>query len=392
MAGRPPLDIGEHGVVTRTELAPNVWRARARFRGPDGVVRSVQRDTPGGVDDTDGAVAERALTAAFGEFGPRDGHGGGDVTLQTELATLAERYSAHPDRDDQAIRTRDAYTRVVRLLLPRLGRMRIAEATPRRLSRILDELALEHGSTTARQAKTVLGAMFSEAVREGVVSRNPVRDIDPIRVDASEGADPARVLTGEELARLLDGVRNSDAPLPPRVKGKAITATRTVSQWTHVIDLVDPIVLLAGTGLRRSELLGLLWSDYDREARTVTVAGHVIRGSGCGLVREGGTETRQPSRTITLPDFAVEMLERRRGEVRPVNEGIEDVIFPSSVGTYRDPDNFARQWRRIREALGFDWVGTRTIRKSVAAFADARALDDLVAPGRVPPAGIEPAT
>ncbi|MFF0814477.1 tyrosine-type recombinase/integrase [Rhodococcus sp. NPDC003318] len=380
MAGRPPLDNGEHGVVNRTELAPNVWRARARFRGPDGVTRSVQRDTPAGVRDTDGAVAEKALTDVFEEFGRSDGHRG-TVTLQTELATLAQMYLDHPDREKQAIRTRDTYARIVRLLLPRLGPIRIVDATPRRLSRILDQLALDHGQTTAKQAKTVLAGMFSAAVRDGALTRNPAHDIDPIRVDVGEGTDPARVLTGEELARLLDGVQNSDAPLPPRVKGKKIIPKRTVSQWTHFIDFVDPITLLAGTGLRRSELLGLLWSDYDRDNRTITVAGHVIRSSGSGLVREGAIDARQPSRTIELPDFAVEMLDRRRGEVRPVTDGIEDVIFPSSVGTYRDPDNFARQWRRIREALGFDWVGTRTIRKSVATFADARALDDALASG-----------
>lgn len=373
MAGRPPLEIGKHGTIKRTKLAPNVWRARCRYRGPDGVVRSVQRDSPAGVRDTHGAVAEKALTDALAELIGFDGHGG-KVTPQTELKTLAALYVAHPDREKQAVRTRDTYMRIVRLLIPRLGKIRVAEATPRRLGRILDDFARDHGQTTAKQAKTVLTSMFAEAVREGAVPRNPVRDVEPIRVSAAGGRDAARALTGRELSHLLDELQRSAAPLPPHPGAKKAATTRTVSQWARDVDLVDPIVMLAGTGLRRSELLALRWCDYDQKGGTITVAGHVIRGSGAGLIREGATKTKTSARTISLPGFVVEMLDRRRGEVRPVNAGIEDVIFPSSAGTYRDPDNFAGQWRRIRGVLGFDWLGTHGFRKAVATILDEAGL------------------
>lgn len=363
MAGRPPLENGTHGTIKRTELAPNVWRARCRHRDPDGVIRSVQRDTPAGLCDSDGAAAEQALTDALAALFDVDGRGG-RVTLQTELGTLAEMYLAQPDREALAVRTRDTYGRVVRLLMPRFGRMRVAEVTPRRLRRILAELAADHGQATAKHAKTILSGMFTIAVREGALPRNPVREIEPIRMDERASG---RTLTEAELADLLDGLQNSTAPLPPRHKGATrVGIARTVSGWARFVDMVDPALMLAGTGLRRSELLGLLWSDHDRDGRTITVTGCLIRGSGSGLIREDVPGGAPAARTITVPDFVVEMLDRRRAESRPVQPGIEDVIFPSSVGTYRDPDNFAAQWRRVRDALGYDWVDTRTIRKSVA--------------------------
>ncbi|MFF2058973.1 tyrosine-type recombinase/integrase [Rhodococcus qingshengii] len=268
----------------------------------------------------------------------------------------------------------DEFVRVIALMLPRLGKIRVVEATPRVLGRILHELARDHGQTTAKQAKTILTSMFAIAVREGAVPRNPVRDVEQIKVKPTTAKDVARALTGPELAQLLIDLQNSTAPLPALKAAKKDTTTRTVSQWARAVDLVDPVIMLAGTGLRRSELLGLRWEDYDPEAGTITVAGHVVRGSGTGLMREDVTKTRSSARAIVLPGFAVDMLERRRREIHPVNIDIDNVIFPSAAGTYRDPDNFAGQWRRVRGALGYGWLGTHGFRKTVATLLDDAGL------------------
>jgi integrase len=47
-------------------------------------------------------------------------------------------------------------------------------------------------------------------------------------------------------------------------------------------DLVDPIIVFVATGLRISELLGLKWTDYDKESATVIVTG---KGSTGPLAR-----------------------------------------------------------------------------------------------------------
>jgi integrase len=50
-------------------------------------------------------------------------------------------------------------------------------------------------------------------------------------------------------------------------------------------DLVDPITLLAATGLRRSELLALRWTDFDEAAGAIAVSGKIVRLGGQGLRR-----------------------------------------------------------------------------------------------------------
>jgi integrase len=42
------------------------------------------------------------------------------------------------------------------------------------------------------------------------------------------------------------------------------------SETCHRRDLVDPISVLIATGLRRSELLALRWSDFNADAGTLT--------------------------------------------------------------------------------------------------------------------------
>ena len=116
-----------------------------------------------------------------------------------------------------------------------------------------------------------------------------------------------------------------------------------VSETCVKRDLVDPITLLIATGLRRSELLALRWSDFDAEAGTVAVTGKVVRQSGKGLRRVDETKTAAGRRTIPLPSFAVAMLTERR---KLPFLGEQSVIFPSTSGALRDPDNFAGQWKR----------------------------------------------
>ena len=115
------------------------------------------------------------------------------------------------------------------------------------------------------------------------------------------------------------------------------------------------MILLAATGLRRAELLALRWEDVDLDGRVLTVMGSVVRLKGEGLIRQDRTNGGDV-RTVMLPQFALDALRRRKGEQpRPNTAG---VIFPSSTGTLRDPDNFGKQWREVRESLGLPDVSS----------------------------------
>jgi len=202
----------------------------------------------------------------------------------------------------------------------------------------------------AGRAKTILHGGLQLAVMANVLAANPVRDVAPIKSTRPPKGAPA--LTANQLRDLLAGLR--------------------ASEYCRQHDLADPFTILIATGWRRGELLALRWSDYDKTAGTLTVGGKIVRITGEGLARDDETKTEAGRRTIALPRFAIEVLAARRelpylGE-HPV------IMFPSTAGTWRDPNNFGRDWRRVRDQLDVPDVTTHSFRKSVATLIDDRGL------------------
>jgi integrase len=54
--------------------------------------------------------------------------------------------------------------------------------------------------------------------------------------------------------------------------------------------------------------------------------------------------------------------------------GQQSVIFPSTAGTLRDPNNFGKQWRKVRDELGVPEVSSHSFRKTIATLIDDEGL------------------
>lgn len=206
-----------------------------------------------------------------------------------------------------------------------------------------------HGDVLAVQAKTILKGGLHLAVMANVLAGNPVRDVSPMRAKARPKG--AQALTADELRGLLSKLRESEA--------------------CQRHDLVDPITVFVATGLRISELLGLRWSDFHADTATLTVTGKVVRASGKGLMRIDETKTAAGRRTIPLPTFAAAVLVARQAVPY---FGEHAMIFPSTAGTWRDPDNFRARWREVREDLGVPDATSHSFRKTVATLIDDEGL------------------
>jgi integrase len=346
MAGRPPLRIGQHGKVTRKQLGGGVWLARCRFRDQDGVTRIVERRGPADEADEYGKLAEDALVEALAQ---RRAAGDGEITLDTRIIGLVDRHIDRLEEDGRAVRTIDTYRYCSKLLAKIMGGVRVGEGTPARIDAAIRSMRTAHGDVMAVQSKTILKGGLHLAVMANVIGANPVRDVSPIWAKAKPTG--AQALTADELRALFTKLRESD------------------DCQRH--DLVDPITLFIATGLRISELLGLRWADYDAKAATVTIAGKVIRAAGKGLLRVDETKTAAGRRTIPLPAFAVTVLSARKG--RPYL-GEQPMIFPSTAGTWRDPDNFRARWREVRDDLGVPDAVSHSFRKSLATLIDDEGL------------------
>jgi integrase len=174
----------------------------------------------------------------------------------------------------------------------------LGEATPARIDAAIRSMRTAHGPTMARQSKTLLRGALQLAVMANALGANPVRDLQPIGL--KHRPKGATALTADQLRKLLAKLRADD--------------------YCQQNDLVDPITVLIATGLRRSELLALRWTDFDETTATLTVAGKVVRVAGEGLQRIDDTKSDAGRRTIPLPRFAVEVLRERR--TPPVSERV----------------------------------------------------------------------
>lgn len=320
--------------------------ARTRFCDSDGVTRIVERRGPADEHDQHGKQAEDLLIEALMQ---RRAAGDNEITLDTRIVDLVDQHIDRLEEDGRAVRTIDTYRYCAKVLGKIIAGVRVGEATPARIDAAIRSMRRAHGDVMAVQSKTILKGGLHLAVMANVIRANPVRDVSPIGSTARPKG--AQALTADELRGLLAKVRASEA--------------------CQRHDLIDRIILFIATGLRISELLGLYWPDFDKAAATLTVTGKVVRAAGKGLLRLDETKTAAGRRTLPLPTFAVTVLVARCG--RPYL-GEQPMIFPSTAGTWRDPDNFRARWREVREDLGVPDATSHSFRKTVATLIDDEGL------------------
>jgi integrase len=353
LAGRPALRIGQHGRITREQISTGVWVARCRYRDADGVTRRVARWSPADTPDQYGKLAEDALVASLADRRPPGDPG--EVTADTRVQALIDRHLERLKDDDKSPITIATYEGATGRFEKFIGAIVVRDATPARIDAALRSMRSAHGATMARQTRTVLKGALQLAVMAGVINSNPVRDVQVPRAKTPPKQAPG--LTAEQLRELLTAIR--------------------ASEDCQRLDLADPITVLLATGLRRSELLALRWQDFDADADAATLAitGKVVRVPGKPLERIETTKTTAGRRVVPLPAFAVTVLTARRG--RPFI-GEQEMIFPSTAGTWRDGNNLGKQWRKVRDDLGVPDVSSHSFRRSLATLIDDGGLSALV--------------
>jgi len=345
--GKAATSNRTHGQIKRIYTGGGVWLARCRYRDTDGVTRIVQKVGPADEYDQHGKLAAVALIAALAERKRSGNHG--EIGPETKVTDLVEQHLTRLGEDGRSPITMSTYRYTTNDLKKFIGGLRVSEATPARMDAALRSMRNTHGATKARQSKSILRGALQLAVMASVLTANPVRDIQPLRSKSLPKGGVA--LTAEELRELL--------------------ANLQTSKFCKTHDLIDPITALIATGLRRSELLGLRWIDFDEKTNMLAVTGKVIGVPGEGLLRVDETKSTARRRNIPLPTFAADMLRKRR---QLPYLGEQMVVFPSTAETLRDPNNFAKERRTAREELGVPEVTTHSFRKTVATLIDDEGL------------------
>jgi integrase len=338
---RPPLPVGTYGEIRCYRLGPERFRAIANYRDYDGVTRPVER-----VGKSE-AKAKARLKEAFRDRARQSG--GDEIHGRTKLSVVADLWLRDVDESGKASRTKQTYRESwERDLAKAVGALQVREMTVPMVDRVLRGIRDSTGSGSAKHAKVVLGGLLGMAVRHGVLSSNPVREVALGAARTAGRQDDDFVVTQADLPELRAFMRGS------KRAGRA--------------DLVDVIDLLSVLGCRVGELLALDWSRVDFGRGLVKIEGTVIRAAGEGLFVQRHTKTAAGMRTLHLPSWALEVLRGRAAEAT------SQWVFPSSTGTLRDPENLRSQIRKVVAGTRWEGLHPHAFRHLVATMLDEAGL------------------
>ncbi len=344
--GRQPIQPGRWGRISRKELSPGVWRARALYRDFTGVLHKFEaRGTSGSAAES--RLQDRLVRAST------DGtaNGGSIIQTDTRMSVVFDQWIAEKQVEGQITpQSLSTYLGVLeRDLRPAFGALRVREVTPVAVNRLLMALSNERKFDTARQARNVMSQVMGMCVRYGAAPFNPVRDAVTVRKPKRA---EIRTISLEDIALLRKAVREWE-DRPAQLRGH-----RNVTLLPQIVDT------MLGTGLRIGECLALRVEDLDLDAEvpTLTVTGTVVRANG-ELLRQPKPKSDSSRRTITLPTFVVTAL--RTALDLELDGGPDDLVFPSTKGTPRSPGRVRDHLREARKGTGV-YVTPHDFRRTVA--------------------------
>ncbi|HEY2053152.1 MAG TPA: site-specific integrase [Solirubrobacterales bacterium] len=200
-------------------------------------------------------------------------------------------------------------------LLPRLGNRRVASLTVDDVAELIGELrAAGRSPKTSANALATLQSVLRFARRRGWIVADPVELLEPDERPRPPRRSRGRVLGREEVARLLDCC-------PPAGRLQVETALYT--------------------GLRISELLGLVWADVDLDAGMIRVRSQLSRAHRDEPARRVPPKTPASAREIPLlPQLADRLIAHRR---ETPFAAVTDWVFATSRGTPYGVRNVARR-------------------------------------------------
>lgn len=344
--GRPPLALGTAGKV-RYYGSGKDWRARCLYRDYDGVTREVERS---GVSKS---AADRALKEALRDRVRIDTTA--EINPETKVSIVAESWWAGFSMSDRSPGTKQIYRdRLDTQILPALGNIRMRELSTGIVERFLRAVEARHGASLTKTVRSVLSNICSYGARHDAIDRNPVRETSPISVKPKKGIPKALLVQ----------------------QVKQIRALLTYDDKACARDLLALVDVMAATGLRIGEALALIWDAVDLDAGTVEVRGTVIRIKGQGLVIKPEPKTEAGYRTLVLPTWAKTLLGGRhaRFSIASAVTNPAWLVFPSTVGTLRDPSNVDHQLKEAFTAAGFPDITSHIFRKTVATLMDDAGL------------------
>lgn len=250
--------------------------------------------------------------------------------------------------------TAASYRRNIELhVIPHIGDIKLNRLTSRELQKFYKDL-LENGrlreaqkeknpglsNSTVRGIHMMLHNALDRAVRERLILRNPTEDCIIPKLEKKE----MKILRPEDIkAYLAAAERRGVLPM-------------------FYLELVS--------GVRKGELVALLWDDLDIEQRTISVSKQALSRPG-GEIVVNRPKTENSIRAISIPQEAVDLLVEEH-QKHPDNP----YMFPSpKTGEMYYPDSVVNLHKKLLQDAGLGYIRFHDLRHTFATMALQNGVD-----------------
>ena len=248
-----------------------------------------------------------------------------------------------PNRSQKTV---DRYRGAMRLhIIPVLGNVEIAKLAPRQIQALeANLLGAGMAAKGVLMVHNVLSGAMKHALKMDLIPRNPVAAVSPPPVPWTEAHSP----DVGQVRLLLSACAESGHYLWPCVH------------------------LIAYTGLRRGEALGLSWENVDLDARYLqVVASLVSTADGIAL---NPPKTASGRRLVDLDDATVKVLRehrrRQRETAHELGTSPPEMVFPClDFSGWCHPNTLAAYMSRMAKKAGCPGVTLRSLRHFHASMA-----------------------
>jgi integrase len=328
--------------MTRQQLPPQIRKIVVADKKSGREATRYELRADGGVNPVTGArqqvkrrfATEKAARDALAEIGGQASQGVFVARKATTVADLCSDWLA--SLHNARATTVNAYRYALAPLREQYGDVAVQRLTRPDLDKLL--AALRAGGTITAKGHA----------RRAWSARSLSKCVDAWRALLDYGVACREVSTNVAAGmRKVARTRKEMATYTPAEIGAVLAAADK--------DRSGHLWYLALSGLRRGEIAGLMWTDIDFDAGTVTIARNRVQ-AGAGNVVENDPKTASSRRRLPLDAGLVAVLRsaraRQAAERLALGGGSWEYVAVTEAGEPYTPDTLTRAWRRHVKAAG----------------------------------------